>query len=137
VIAPEANGSFRLAAADATPNGRTIQLEGGRTGNIGYWTTVSDSVEWKLRSPAGSYAVSLDYACQPGSEGSTFEIVLDGKPTGITGLVARTSSWQNYTTLALDGTLSLGAGTHVIRVTPRSKPGTAVMNLRRVTLTVK
>jgi alpha-L-fucosidase len=137
VIAPEANGTFRLNAADATLNGGTIQIEGGRQGNIGYWTNASDSVEWKLRSPAGSYAVTLDYACQPGSEGSTFEILVDGAPTGIKGTIARTSSWQSYTTLTLDGALSLSSGAHVIRVMPRSKPGNAVMNLRRVTLTPK
>jgi hypothetical protein len=79
--------------------------------------------------------VSVDYACQPGSEGSTFELVVDGMPTGITGLVAKTNSWQDYRTLALDGTVTLGAGIHVIRVMPKTKPGSAVMNLRRVTLT--
>jgi len=135
IIAAASDGSFRLTANDATLNGSTIQLEGGRTGNIGYWTRSSDSVEWKLRSPAGAYAVTLDYACEPGSEASTFEIVVDGTATGMTGLVAKTNSWQDYRTLALDGTLTLTAGTHVLRVVPKTKPGTAVMNLRRVSLT--
>jgi alpha-L-fucosidase len=135
VIAPEATGAFRLAAADATLNGTTIQLEGGRQGNIGYWTSATDSVEWKVTSVGGAYSVSVDYACQPGSEGSTVEIVVDGRPTGITGLVAKTNSWQDYRTMALEGTVTVGAGIHVIRVTPKTKPGNAVMNLRRVTLT--
>jgi len=135
VIAPEATGAFRLAAADATLNGTTIQLEGGRQGNIGYWTSATDSVEWKVTSVGGAYSVSVDYACQPGSEGSTVEIVVDGRPTGITGLVAKTNSWQDYRTMALEGTVTVGAGIHVIRVTPKTKPGNAVMNLRLVTLT--
>jgi alpha-L-fucosidase len=135
VMTPEANGGFRLAAGDATLNGTTIQLEGARQGNIGYWTKATDSVEWKVQSPAGAYSVSVEYACQPGSEGSTFEIVVDGVPTRITGLVVKTNSWQDYQTLTLDGTLSLSAGVHVIRVVPKTKPGNAVMNLRRVTLT--
>jgi len=134
VIAPEATGAFRLAAADATLNGATIQIEGGRQGNIGYWTRATDSVEWQVKSPGGAYSVSLDYACQPGSEGSTFEIVIDGAATGITGLVTPTNSWQDYRTLTLDGTLSLTAGTHLIRVMPKTKPGTAVMNLRQMRL---
>jgi hypothetical protein len=37
--------------------------------------------------------------------------------------------------MALDGTLTLGAGVHVIRVMPKTNPGNAVMNLRRVMLT--
>jgi hypothetical protein len=37
--------------------------------------------------------------------------------------------------MALEGTVTVGAGIHVIRVTPKTKPGNAVMNLRRVTLT--
>jgi alpha-L-fucosidase len=137
LVEPGPDGGFRLAAADATLTGTTIQLEGGRQGNVGYWTKATDSVEWKLKSPGGKYAVSVDYACQPGSEGSTFEIVVDGAPTGITGLVAKTNSWQDYRTLTLDGTLTLTAGTHVIRVMPKSKPALAVMNLRRVNLTLK
>jgi alpha-L-fucosidase len=135
LIAPETTGAFRLAAADATLNGTTIQLEGGRQGNIGYWTKATEFVEWKVKSPGGAYSVSVDYACQPGSEGSTFEIVVDGAPTGITGLITSTNSWQDYRTMALDGTLTLGAGVHVVRVMPKTKPGNAVMNLRRVTLT--
>lgn len=137
LLAPESNGNFLLNANDAKLNGSEIQVENGRRGNVGYWTNASDSVEWKVKSPAGSYAVSLDYSCEPGSEGSTFEVLVDGNGTGITGTVPKTASWQEYKSLPLDGTLNLAEGPHVIRIVPRTKPGLAVMNLRRVVLTKK
>ncbi|MFI5386161.1 MAG: alpha-L-fucosidase [Fimbriimonadales bacterium] len=137
-IPAEANGIFRLNAVDAKLSGSTIQAENGRRGNIGYWTNASDTVEWKIKvATAGSFGVSLDCSCEPGTEGSTFEIVVDGAASGITGTVPKTASWTDYRPLALDGTLSLSAGSHTIRVVPRTKPGLAVMNLRRLTLTPK
>src|SRR5262249_22688078 len=133
-ISPDASGALHLNAGDATLNGTTIQVEGTRPPNIGYWTRMADTLEWKLRSPGAAYMVSIDYACQPGSEGSTFEIFVDGTASGITGLVAPTNDWQDYRSLSLDGTLTLSAGTRVIRVVPKTKPGNAVMNLRQLVL---
>jgi len=138
LIPAEANGGFQLLANDAKLNGSAIQVEHGRRGNIGYWTNQGDTAEWKIKvASAGTFGVSLDCSCEPGSEGSTFEFDVDGAPSGITGTVPKTASWFDYKTLDLDGTLSVSAGPHVIQIVPKSKPGLAVMNLRGVTLTPK
>lgn len=136
VIKAGAGGGFDLEASTATVEGTNAKLQdSGRNANIGYWTGASDTVSWKVKSESGgNYTLRLDYSCAPDSEGSTFEIEVDGKPTGIKGTIAKTASWDDYTEVSLEGTLALPAGTHVLKVVPRSKPGLAVMNLRRLTL---
>lgn len=139
LIAARPDGAFSLDASEATLSGSTIQVESrGNRSNIGYWTDASDAASWKLKaSAAGSFAVSLDYSCEPGSEGSTFELQVDGTPSGVTGSIAKTASWFDYKDMNLDGTLTLNAGTHVIKIVAKSKPGQAVMNLRRIRLMPK
>ncbi|HVT10880.1 MAG TPA: alpha-L-fucosidase [Fimbriimonadaceae bacterium] len=138
-IAPGPDGAISLDAGDANLEGHTFQVETVlNRQNIGYWTDASDAASWKVKTAAeGNYAVSLEYACEPGSEGSTFEIQVDGNSTGLTGSIPKTASWQDYKTMNLDGTLSLPAGTHTIKIVPKSKPSTAVMNLRRIHLAPK
>ena len=137
-IEPQGTGSFQLQASDAKLTGGSIQLEGGKDKFIGYWTNPSDTVEWRIKVKAAStYAVSLVSACQPGSEGSTYEIFVDGSASGITGGVPKTKSWRDFVTVILPDTLHLTAGTHVLKIVPKTKPGQGVMNLRRLSLSVK
>jgi alpha-L-fucosidase len=135
-IAPQPDGSFKLNAADSTVDGDTAKLEGaGDASNIGYWLNQSDKVDWKINAPTGgTYSANLVYACDPGSGGSTFTLQVDGTDSGVSGTVAKTTGWQDYTTLALDGKLTLTSGPHTIAVVPKSKPGEAVMNLRTIVL---
>ncbi len=138
LIAPQPDGTYALNAADAILDGDGIQLEGGDHPNLGYWTNAGDAVHWKIAVPAaqaGAYQAKLEYACEPGSEGSTFALLVDGAASGITGTIAKTGSWNDYQTMTLDGTLTLAAGTHILQVKPQTKPGVGVMNLRRITLT--
>lgn len=139
LIAAGADGAFSLDASEANLSGATIQVESrGNQSNIGYWTEASDAASWKVKAgAAGSFAVSLDYSCEPGSEGSTFELQVDGSPSGVTGAIAKTASWLDYKDMSLDGTLTLNPGTHVIKIVAKSKPGQAVMNLRRIRLMPK
>jgi len=130
------NGGFRLNAQDAKLNGATIQLQGGRDANIGYWTDASDTVEWKIRvKKAADFGVSVEASCQPGSEGSSYDIDIDGSPSGVSGGVPKTASWRDFKSVVLPGTIKLTPGTHVIKIVPKSKPALAVMNLRRLILT--
>jgi alpha-L-fucosidase len=139
VASASADGSFALNASDARMEGSTVQVETrGRNTNVGYWTEASDSVSWKIKLTApGAFGVHLNYACEPGAEGSTVEVLVDGASTGVTFTVPKTASWLDYKLADLAGSLNLSAGTHVVRIMPRSKPGFAVMNLRRMTLTPK
>ena len=133
-LTPNADGSFKLGAADATLDGRAVQVEGeGDKSNIGYWSRARDTVAWTLVVPenhAGRFTISMEYSCDPGTGGSTFELQVDGKPSGVTGTVEKTASWADYRTVNLDGTLTLPAGKHVVKVVPKTKPGDDVMNLR-------
>jgi len=130
------SGGFRLGASDAKLNGETIQLQGGRDADIGYWTNPADTVEWRVKlKAAATFSVSLDASCQPGSEGSTYEIQVDGTPSGVTGGVPKTNSWRDFKTVYLPGSIHINAGTHIVKIVPKSKPGLAVMNLKRLILT--
>jgi alpha-L-fucosidase len=127
---PDASGTFRLDAADARIVGETAQLEGE---NIGYWTNASDYVEWKLNVPRpGTYAVSIDYACEPGSAGSEYAVIIADQK--VTGKISATRSWRNFRT-EKPGTIRIDQpGVVTLQVKPLSKPGLAVMNLRTVIL---
>jgi alpha-L-fucosidase len=126
----DANGTFRLEAADAKIVGDTAQLEGE---DIGYWTSKSDYVEWKLNvAKPGAYAVSLDYACEPGSEGSEYAVIVGEQK--LTGKITATRSWRNFRTVKV-GTIRIGQpGVVTLQLKPLSKPNLAVMNLRTLIL---
>jgi alpha-L-fucosidase len=135
-IEAQPSGAYKLGAQDATLNGGTIQVEGGRNANIGYWTNASDTVQWRVHfRKAGNFGVSVEASCQPGSEGSVYEVDVDGSPTGIIGGVPKTRSWHDYKAVFLPGTIHINAGNHLVKIIPKSKPGLAVMNLRSMTLT--
>ena len=138
VFAPQADGTFLLKATDATLEGDTIQVEGnGDASDAGFWTNAGDALHWTVQTAGAAssrYTVKLEYACEPGSEGSTFTLRVDGKDSGVAGTVAKTSSWADYQTVTLDGTLTLPPGPHVLQVHAGTKPGAGVMNLRRITL---
>jgi alpha-L-fucosidase len=134
-IVPSANGIILLNAPDATLEGNA-ELEGGTPQNIGYWTGASDTATWKVKTADGeSYSVLLDCSCEPGSEGSTVGVKVDGTASGVTGTIEATKGWRDYHTVTLDGTLTLSAGAHTIQVFAIHKAGGGAMNLRSVRLT--
>jgi alpha-L-fucosidase len=126
----DANGAFRLEAGDAKIVGETAQLEGD---DIGYWTNKSDYVEWKLNvAKSGAFTVSLDYACEPGSEGSEYAVIVGEQK--LMGKITATRSWRNFRTVKV-GTIQIDQpGVVALQLKPLSKPNLAVMNLRTVIL---
>jgi hypothetical protein len=133
-LSPNSGGVLTLAATDAELEGDTIKLENQ---NLGYWIDAKDAAHWKVAIPAdgaGKYSVKMEVACEPGNEGSTFTLQIDGKNSGVTGTIEKTASWNDYHTISLDGALELTAGPHTIRIVPLTKPGGAVMNLRSISL---
>jgi alpha-L-fucosidase len=136
LIPPKKGGGFDLSASEATMDGGEIATEvRGRITNIGYWTNKSDAAQWKVRSTGGTFNVALNYSCEPATEGSSFEILVDGADSGVGGVVAKTASWADYQTMRLSGTLTMTPGNHVIKIVAKTKPGFAVMNLRKIVLT--
>ena len=97
-LKPAADGSVTLDAADADISG-TAQLEqkGGHV-NVGFWLNRDTNVSWLVTAP-GTYDVQLTYACNPGSEGCTFELTAgSGK---LAGTIAATRGWDDFKTVAL------------------------------------
>jgi len=133
-ISPLATGNLPLNASDAKAEGDHVQVEGE---NVGFWTNEKDTISWKVTIPARNadrYTARLRYALDPNSDGSSFVVEVDGKESDIKASLTKTQSWYDYKTINLSGYLTLGEGTHIIRVKPTSKPGVAVMNLRSLVL---
>jgi len=129
-IGQDKSGSFRLDAPDAEIVGSTAQLEGE---NIGYWITTSDYVQWKLKvSHPGTFQVSLDYACEPGSEGSEYQIIVGDQK--LDGKIASTGSWRKFRAVKVGQIQIDHAGDVTLQVKPLSKPGLGVMNLQTLIL---
>ena len=128
-----ADGTIRLAVTDAEIVGSGARLFGDREKFVGYWVNAGDYVEWAVKvARPGDFDVVVNYACEPGSAGSEFKLVIGDKSIG--GKISSTGSWDDYRLLTL-GTIHLDRpGTITIAVKPTKKPGLAVMNLRSVTL---
>ena len=136
LIAPQADGSLLLKAAEAevAGEGPAAYENGGGKDNIGNWTDQRNVVTWAARiGKAGRYRVEIDYACPGETIGSEFEVACGDRK--LRGKVESTGAeWTQFASKSLDE-IDLPAGRVDVRVTPLSKPGYAVMNLRKLTLT--
>ncbi|MGV3482864.1 MAG: sulfatase-like hydrolase/transferase [Planctomycetaceae bacterium] len=128
-----ATGDVRLLARDATVHAETMRYESASNKNVlGYWVNPKDWAEWTFEAPAaGKYEVEVQQGCGAGSGGSTVELRLGDQTIGFT--VIETGHFQNMAQRTV-GTFELSAGRHTLEVRPLTKPGAAVMDLRRVVL---
>jgi len=129
-----ADGKITLRAADADITGSArLESKGGEP-NIGFWTSAEDTVQWRVQvDRPGRFAVEVLYACESASAGSEYQIIA-GSST-LSARVEATKSWNDFA-VARPGHITIdNAGVITITVKPVKKPGQAVMNLRRVTLT--
>jgi len=129
-----AEGSIVLAARDATVHGEKAKYEsGGGKDNIGFWTNANDWVSWTADvTKPGTFTVEMTYAAAEGSGGSEYVVAVGDQQ--VTGKVAATGSWSAFKAETLGKVKIEKAGKTVVSVTPKSKPGTAVMNLKSVIL---
>jgi alpha-L-fucosidase len=149
-VQADASGVLILKAADAEIKGSTARLQGsGDDANIGYWTNAEDAVNWTVEvDRPGTYKVEVRYACEPGSEGSTYTVSAWPPGAGEGGVgrkidnnndlratVASTGGWGAFKTERLGGSLRLERGKNRVAVGGVIKPGQAVMNLASVRLT--
>lgn len=128
-----AQGDVRLHAKDAQIHGSTLRYEPQPNKDVlGYWTKASDWAEWKFEAPAaGEYEVELQQGCGDGSGGAEVEVFVDDQRLRFT--VQETGHFQSLI-LRVIGEVKLSEGQHTIAVKPQTKPGVAVMDLRRVVL---
>ncbi|WP_164103813.1 sulfatase-like hydrolase/transferase [Candidatus Laterigemmans baculatus] len=126
-------GDVRLLARDAIVHAKTMRYEPEPHKNVlGYWIDPTDWAEWKFDVPAaGRYEVEVQQGCGKGSGGAEVAIEVGGEILHFT--VQETGHFQQMI-LRTVGTVELAAGPQTLAVKPQSKPGPAVMDLRRIVL---
>ncbi len=128
-----AHGDVRLHARDARVHAVVMRYEPEPYKNVlGYWTKVEDWAEWEFQTPAsGIYEIEVQQGCGDGSGGAEVAIEIAGKT--LTFVVQETGHFQHMIQRTI-GTVHLPEGDCKIAVKPRTKPGVAVMDLRRIVL---
>jgi hypothetical protein len=128
-----ASGDIRLHATNAIIHAKTMRYEPEPYKNVlGYWTNVADWAEWEFEVAApGVYEVEIQQGCGNGSGGA--EVAVEIGDQTLTFTVEETGHFQSMIQREI-GTVQLTSGKHRLAVKPRTKPGAAVMDLRRVVL---
>src|SRR5204862_3709104 len=99
---------------------------------LGYWTNPDEWADWNFEiKTAGMYEVEIQQGCGKGSGGAEVAVNIDDHT--LTFNVQDTGHFQNMIQ-RLIGEVQLAEGQHSLAVKPRTKPGAAVMDLRRVVL---
>jgi arylsulfatase A-like enzyme len=132
VIAPGA-GAVILHARNGKVQGEKLRYENQpHKDTLGFWVNEKDFVEWTLDVPhAGKFDVEILQACGKGSGGSEVEIAVATQTLKM--IVEETGHFQRFVPRTI-GTLTLAAGPATLMVRAKSKPGGAVMDLRRIVL---
>lgn len=130
------DGSIELHAHDATTHSEKMQYERKPQKNcLGFWVHPEDWAEWDFHvSMPGEFNVSLVYGCGNKSGGSEVAL-LTSKDQVLKFSVKETGGFQNWETMELGRVLLDTEGSHRVAVQPLSKPGAAVMDIRKIVLT--
>jgi hypothetical protein len=128
-----ATGDVRLHARDARIHGQTLRYEPEPHKNVlGYWTKVEDWADWEFDVPrAGQYEVEIQQGCGNGSGGAEVHVEIAGATLKF--VVQETGHFQQMI-LRTIGVVDLPAGKATLAIKPQSRPGPAVMDVRRVVL---
>ncbi|MEP6956918.1 MAG: sulfatase, partial [Chthoniobacterales bacterium] len=133
VVVTPAAGDVRLLAKDAQVHGEKLRYEPAPYKNtLGFWTRPEDWASWDCELPrAGRYEVEVQQGCGKGSGGAEVEVSVGDAKLRFT--VEETGHFQQFIARTI-GVLDLPAGKVTVAVKPQSKPGAAVMDLRRIVL---
>jgi hypothetical protein len=128
-----ASGDIRLHAKDARIHAQTMRYEPEPHKNVlGYWTNAADWAEWEFEVKTSSaYEIEIQQGCGKGSGGAEVAVEVGGLTLKFT--VQETGHFQHMIPRSI-GEVELEPGMHTLAVKPQSKPGVAVMDLRRVVL---
>jgi arylsulfatase A len=131
-----AMGDIRLHARDARIHGQTLRYESQPSKNVlGYWTDVKDWADWEFEIvTSGMYEVEIQQGCGKESGGAKVTVQIDDHTLNFK--VQDTGYFQQMILLMI-GEVELAPGKHSLAVRPQTKPGAAVMDLRRVVLRPK
>ena len=135
IVRPQEDGSILLHSRQAVTHGPMLRYEPEPNKNtLGYWVRKEDWASWDFRvEKPGRYKVEILQGCGPKSGGSEVEFRVGEQAHRIT--VVETKHFQDFLEREI-GTFTFDeAGEYQLTVRPQSKPGLAVMDLRRVMLT--
>ncbi len=130
----ESRGIVFCDARMARVHGTKMQFESlAHKDTLGCWSELSDYASWDIDLPhAGRFDLDVLYGCGTGSSGAEVEISVGSEKRSFQ--VQETGHFQRFV-LQTVGTIELpNAGKYEIVIRAKSKPGAAVMDLRRVTL---
>jgi arylsulfatase A len=132
-IVTPAKGDIRLHAKDARVHAETMRYEPQPNKNVlGFWVKPSDWADWEFEvEKAGRYEVEVQQGAGAGSGGAEVAVEVGGQTLKF--VVQDTGHFQNMIQRVI-GEVELTAGKQVLAVKPQTKPGVAVMDLRRVVL---
>jgi len=134
------SGIVLLPAKYAATQGSKLRFEPQPHKNtVGYWSDEHDTAEWTFQSTAaGDYEIDILQGCGKGHGGS--KVTLDVAGQSLDFVVEETGHFQNFIWRSL-GCVALNVGdageTMSLKLTPQSKPGGAVMDVRAVRLCPK
>ena len=128
-------GAILLLARDAKVHGTKLRYEPPpQKDTLGFWVDRTDWAEWEFESPyAGTFEIEVLQGCGKGSSGAEVDFAI--KDQTLTLKVEETGHFQRFVPRVL-GSVQLEAGRHTLTMRARTKPGGAVMDLRRIVLKV-
>lgn len=131
---PGGAGAVLLHARDARVIGEKLRYEPQpHKDTLGFWVRREDRVEWTFDLPhAGTFEVEVLQACGKGSGGAEVEFALLGQKLVLK--VEETGHFQRFIPRTLGTVRADKAGRTTLTVRALTKPGPAVMDLRRVVL---
>jgi arylsulfatase A len=131
-------GAIILHARDAKvhggPQGAKLHYEPeSHKDTLGYWVQAEDWAEWEFDAPGpGTFEIEILQGCGGGSGGAQIEVSVGGQSVG--AKVEETGHFQRFVPRRI-GTIRLDrGGRHTLALHAKTKPGPAVMDLRRITL---
>jgi arylsulfatase A-like enzyme len=127
-------GAVILHAKDAKVHGSKLRYEDPpQKDTLGFWVQKDDWAEWTFTAPgAGAFQVEILQACGKGSGGSQIEFAI--KDQKLTMKVEETGHFQRFVPRVVGMVELTAPGPHTLTVHALSKPGGAVMDLRRIVL---
>jgi arylsulfatase A-like enzyme len=131
---PAGAGAMLLHACDAKVHGSKLRYEEQpHKDTLGFWVEKDDWPEWDFELPhAGVFEVQLLQGCGKGSGGAEVAVMVGGQT--LTFKVQETGHFQRFIPRTV-GTVKFEAPGHsTLSVRARSRPGPAVMDLRRIVL---
>lgn len=127
-------GFVVMPARHADVHGAMLRFEPMPHKNtLGYWVRAEDWAEWQFEiTTPGRFDLEVSQGCGEGSGGAEVIWEVGGQSIGM--IVQETGGFQDFLPRRI-GTITLERpGRYTLTVTPKTKPGPAVMDVRQVRL---